>query len=120
MLTSVQKRRSMLSLKKLVMRVMRSLEKFKKSLDHLAEKRDVDIGGESWVHAVHDEALLEPQEVKRQVDHHHHHHHHQPRTLGKHCLLEPREVERQVDGAADGDRAEEVVQDVGLQGFSLT
>ena len=64
MLTSVQKRRSMLSLKKLVMRVMRSLEKFKKSLDHLAEKRDVDIGGESWVHAVHDEALLETQEVK--------------------------------------------------------
>ena len=87
MLTSVQKRRSMLSLKKLVMRVMRSLEKFKKSLDHLAEKRDVDIGGESWVHAVHDEALLEPQEIERQVDHHHHQqHHHQNHEDNIACL----------------------------------
>ena len=65
---------------------MRSLEKFKKSLDHLAQKRDVDIGGESRVHAVHHEALLEPQEVKRQVDQHHHHYHHQEHEENIACL----------------------------------
>ena len=66
---------------------MRSLEKFKKSLDRLAEKRDVDIGGEAGVHAVHDEALLEPKDVKSQIHHHHHHqHHHQEHEENIACL----------------------------------
>ena len=74
---------------------MRSLEKFKKSLDHLAEKRDVDIGGEARVHAVHDEALLEPHDVGRKIYHHHHHlHHHQEHEENIACLTLSQEKSR--------------------------
>ena len=46
-------------------------------LHQLAEKRYIDVGGVAGTHVVHDVALLEPKEVKRQVHHHHHHQHHQ-------------------------------------------
>ena len=46
-------------------------------LHQLAEKRYIDVGGVAGTHVVHDVALLEPKEVKRQVHHHHHHQHQQ-------------------------------------------